>query len=48
MDTASPHFGFVLASYVLSVAVLLGLMVWTFARKRSLDAESRRLNRDGE
>ena len=48
MDTASPHFGFVLASYVLSAAVLLGLLVWTFARKRSLDAESRRILKDGE
>ncbi len=48
MDTASPHFGFVLASYVLSAAVLLGLLVWTFARKRSLDTESRRLNKGGE
>lgn len=43
MDTASPHFGFVLASYALSAAVLLGLLAWTFWNKRKLDAEAARL-----
>lgn len=43
MDTASPHFAYVLASYVLSGVVLLGLLVWTVARKRNLDAEARRV-----
>ncbi|MBL8789046.1 MAG: heme exporter protein CcmD [Rhizobiales bacterium] len=42
LDLASPHVGFVLASYVLSAAVLLGLVAWTFMKKRQLDAEARR------
>ncbi len=48
MDTTSPHFAYVLASYVLSGAVLLGLLLWTVARKRNLDAEARRVLKSGE
>lgn len=43
MDTAAPHSGFVIAAYVLSGAVLVALWLWTLARKRSLDAEARRV-----
>lgn len=43
MDVTAPHFGFVVASYVLSAAVLIALLVWTLARKRRLDAEARRI-----
>jgi heme exporter protein CcmD len=43
MDLASPHFGFVLAAYVLSAAVLAGLLIWTLMRKRSLEEEAKRV-----
>lgn len=48
MDTVAPHFGFVLASYLLSAAVLAGLLVWTLWRKRKLEAEAKRLLKGGE
>ena len=43
MDATSPHFGYVLASYVISAAVLVGLLVWTFVRKHRLEAEAKRI-----
>jgi heme exporter protein CcmD len=42
LDVTSPHFGFVLASYGLSAAVLIGLVIWTFLKKRRLEAEAQR------
>jgi heme exporter protein CcmD len=48
MDVASPHFGFVLAAYILSAAVLAGLLIWTLMRKRSLEAEAKRVLRAEE
>jgi heme exporter protein CcmD len=48
MDMSSPHFGFVAASYALSAAVLAGLVIWTFWRKRHLDTEAKRLLKSGE
>lgn len=42
MDMTSPHFGYVLASYLLSAAVLAGLVIRTFMKKRRLEAEARR------
>lgn len=47
IDLASPHIGFVLASYGVSAAVLIGLLAWVFLRKRGLDAEAGRLPKDG-
>lgn len=48
MDFASPHAGFVLAAYLLSGLVLVGLCVWIIARKRSLAAEAARVLKDGD
>lgn len=47
MDFASPHFGFVVAAYALSLAVLAGMLIWTLARRRALAAEVKRVLTDG-
>jgi len=48
LDVNSPHFGYVLASYVLSAAVLIGLVVWTFMKKRRLESEASRFTSPDE
>ncbi len=48
MDFASPHFGFVAASYALSFAVLAGMLIWTLVRRRALAAEVKRALTDGQ
>jgi heme exporter protein CcmD len=39
MDISSPHFGFVLTAYILSFAVLAGLLMFTLAQRRKLAAK---------
>lgn len=48
LDVTSPHFGYVLASYVLSAAVLIGLVVWTFMKKHRLESEASRFTSPDE
>lgn len=44
MDFSSPHTGFVIAAYGLSLAVLAGLAARILIRDRMLRAEAARLN----
>ena len=46
MDFTAPHLGFVLASYGISAALILGLVFCTLHRDRSLRAEAERLDRN--
>ncbi|NMD07429.1 MAG: heme exporter protein CcmD [Phyllobacteriaceae bacterium] len=46
MDVSSPHFGFVVAAYLLSGVVLVGLLARVIIRKRQLDAEAARTAKD--
>jgi len=43
MDLGAPHVGFVIASYVISLLVILGLALFIMTRDRALRAEAKRL-----
>ena len=43
MDFGAPHAGFVIAAYAVSAAVLVALLVATFARDRLQRAEVKKL-----
>ena len=50
MDLAAPHSGFVIAAYVLSAALIAGLVLYVTARDRTLRSEAGKLERrmDGD
>jgi len=47
MDFSADHIGFVAASYAITVAVLGGLLVWTFVRARTVASRLDVLEREG-
>ena len=47
MDFSADHISFVMASYVLTFAVLGGLLAWTFLRARAVSRRLSVIDRDG-
>jgi heme exporter protein CcmD len=47
MDFSADHISFVLASYVLTFAVLGGLLAWTLWRARAVSRRLSAIDRDG-
>jgi len=50
MDTAASHTGFIIAAYLVTAAVLIGLIVWVIAdgraqKRRLADLEARGIRR---
>ncbi len=43
MDLSAEHLGFVIAAYALSAILLVGLVIYIFARDRGLRIEAARL-----
>ena len=43
MDFSAPHVGFVIASYLLSLVLIVVLTIWTLGRDRRLRHEAQRL-----
>ncbi len=43
MDLSAEHLGFVIGAYALSAILLVGLVIYVFARDRGLRAEAARL-----
>lgn len=44
MDLAAPHSGFVIAAYILSAALIAGLVVYVMVRDRALRARAGQLD----